>query len=230
LENDGLHSFNQLRFFLFILIVAGFIPDAWSQRKGDIGIFAGGSYYMGEVNPVRHFYRLSPDFGAIYRHNFNPRNSVRFHAIYGSLRGSDLDFTNNFQQSRGYSFQTSFLEVAANTEFNFFPYQYGKRKDRYTPYVTAGIGYDFVFDSEKKGTTDLVITYGAGFKFNVNRHISAGCEWSFRKTFNDHLDGINNPGTDNAVFYHNNDWYSIVGIFITYKFLSYLLECPAYEE
>jgi Domain of unknown function (DUF6089) len=230
LENGALHLYRHLRIFLFILILVFSFPDAWSQRKGDIGIFAGASYYMGEINPVRHFYKPSPDFGAIYRHNFNPRNSLRFHAIYGSLRGDDHDFTNDFQQARGYSFQTSFLELAANTEFNFFPYQYGKRKDRYTPYVTAGLGYNFVFSPERRGTTDLVITYGAGFKFNVNKHISAGCEWSFRKTFNDRLDGLVNPGTDNAVFYHNNDWYSIVGIFVTYKFLSYLLECPAYEE
>jgi len=185
---------------------------------------------MGEINPVLHFYKPSPDFGAIYRYNFNPRNSLRFHAIYGSLRGNDLDFTNDFQQTRGLNFQTSFLELAANTEFNFFPYQYGKRKDRYTPYVSAGLGYNFVFDSEKRGTTGLIITYGAGFKFNVSRHISAGFEWSFRKTFNDNLDGIANPYQDNPVFYHNNDWYSVVGIFITYKFLTYLLECPAYEE
>ena len=185
---------------------------------------------MGDVNPVRHFYKPSPDFGAIYRHNFNPRNSIRFHAIYGSLRGNDLDFTNDFQQNRAYSFQTSFVELAVNTEFNFFPYQYGKRKDRYTPYVTGGLGYNFLFEPEKKGTTDLVITFGAGFKFNVNRHISAGLEWSFRKTFNDYLDGLPNPPKDDAVFYHNNDWYSMFGIFVTYKFLSYLLECPAYEE
>jgi len=230
LENGALHSFSYLKIYFIIFILCYTFSDAWTQRKGDIGIFAGTSYYMGEINPVRHFYKPSPDFGAIYRHNFNPRNSIRFHAIYANLRGDDLDFTNDFQQARGYSFQTSLLELAANTEFNFFPYQYGKRKDRYTPYVTAGLGYNFVFSPDRRGTTDLIITYGAGFKLNVSRHISAGCEWSFRKTFNDRLDGLVNPGTDNTVFYHNNDWYSIVGIFVTYKFLTYLLECPAYEE
>jgi opacity protein-like surface antigen len=230
LENGALHLFNHLRFFFLILVLVCSFPDASSQRKGDIGIIGGASYYMGEINPVLHFYKPSPSLGALYRHNFNPRNAVRFHAIYGNLRGSDLDFTNDFQQARGLSFHTSFLELAAYTEFYFFPYQYGKRKDRYTPYMTAGLGYDFVFDPDKRGTTGLIMTYGAGFKFNVNKHISAGCEWSFRKTFNDRLDGIVNPGTDNAVFYHNNDWYSIVGIFVTYKFLNYLLECPAYDE
>jgi opacity protein-like surface antigen len=230
LEDGALHSFSHVKISLLILILACILPDAWSQRKGDIGIFGGASYYMGEINPVRHFYKPSPDFGAIYRYNFNQRNSLRFHAIYGSLRGDDLDFTNDFQQARALSFQTSFLELALNTEFNFLPYQHGKRKDRYTPYVTGGLGYNFVFSPDKRGTTDLVITYGAGFKFNVSKRISAGGEWSFRKTFNDRLDGVVNPGPDNTVFYHNNDWYSIVGIFVTYKFLTYLLECPAYEE
>lgn len=175
-------------------------------------------------------YKPSPDFGAIYRHNFNPRNSLRAHAVYGSLRGDDLDFTNDFQRNRALNFKTSFLELAVNTEFNFFPYETNRRKDRISPYVTAGLGYNFVFSSEKRGTTDLVITYGAGLKFNISKRLSAGGEWSFRKTFNDNLDGVVNLGTDDNVFYHNNDWYSIVGIFVTYKFLRYLMECPAYED
>jgi len=210
-------------------VLACILPDAWSQRKGDMGIFGGASYYMGEINPSRHMYKPLPAVGGFYRYNFNQRNSLRFHAIYGSLRGDDLDFTNDFQQARQWNFETSFLEFAVNTEFNFFPYQYGKRKDRITPYVTGGLGYNFVFSSANRGTTDLVLTYGAGLKFSVSKRISAGGEWSFRKTFNDYLDGHANPGPDNTVFYHNNDWYSIVGIFVTYKFLGYLLDCPAYE-
>ncbi len=230
MEGGALHWFSLLRISFLIFILSCVFSEAWSQRKADIGIFSGVSYYMGDINQERHMYKPSPDFGAIYRYNFNPRNSLRFHAIYGSLRGDDLDFTNDFQQFREASFNISFLELAVNTEFNFWPYQYGKRKDRCTPYATAGLGYNLIFPSENRGTTDLVVTYGAGFKFNVSKRISAGGEWSFRKTFNDNIDGVVNPGHDNNVFYHNNDWYSIVGIFVTYKFLSYLLECPAYEE
>jgi hypothetical protein len=185
---------------------------------------------MGEINPSRHMYKPSPTIGGLYRYNFNPRNSLRFHAVYGKLRGNDLDFTNDFQQDRALNFETPFVDLAINTEFNFFPYQYGLRKDRYTPYVTGGLGYNIVFSSEKKGTTGLTITYGAGFKGNISKRFSGGFEWSFRKTFNDRLDGIENPGQENTVFYHNNDWYSVVGIFVTFKFLSYLYECPAYDD
>lgn len=186
---------------------------------------------MGEINPSpRHLYKPSLAVGGIYRHNFNPRNSLRFNAIYGKLKGDDLDFTNDFQQQRAENFETPYLDLAVNTEFNFFPYQYGLRKDRYTPYVTGGLGYNFVFSSEKRETTGLTLTYGLGFKCNISKRLSGGCEWSFRKTFNDRIDGIENPGPENNVFYHNNDWYSIVGIFVTFKFLSYLYECPAYDD
>jgi opacity protein-like surface antigen len=233
LETEALHSKSLLRVVLFIFLLSFVCPESWSQRNADIGIFAGGSYYMGDLNPYRHMYKPLPAAGGIYRYNFNPRNSLRFHAVYGELRGGDsLDFTNNFQQNHAAeNFRTPYLDLAINTEFNFFPYQYGLRKDRFTPYVTAGLGYNFVFSSEKRGTTGLIFTYGAGFKGNVSKRISAGFEWSFRKTFNDRLDGVENPHSPegNALSYHNSDWYSIVGIFVTYKFLSYLYECPAYE-
>ena len=28
---------------------------------------------------------------------------------------------------------------------------------------------------------------------------------------------------------HNNDWYSFLGVFITYKFFNFAAECPAYK-
>lgn len=185
---------------------------------------------MGDINTIRHFYKPSPAFGAIYRHNFNPRNAIRFHALYGNIRGDDLDFKNDFQQDRGLNFSTSFVDLALNTEFNFLQYRPTKRKENYSPYVTGGIGYNLVFSPDARGSTAIVLTYGAGFKFNVSKRISSGIEWSFRKTFNDRLDGIENHGPSYNTFYHNNDWYSIVGIFVTYKFLRYLTECPAYDQ
>lgn len=140
-----------------------------------------------------------------------------------------MDFKNDFQQDRGLSFTTSFMDLALNAEFNFFQYRPTKRKDNYSPYVTGGIGYNLVFSPDVRGSTAVVLAYGAGFKFNVSKRVSSGIEWTFRKTFNDRLDGIENPGADYATFNHNNDWYSIVGIFVTYKFLKYLTECPAYD-
>jgi hypothetical protein len=38
-----------------------------------------------------------------------------------------------------------------------------------------------------------------------------------------------NTGYENNLFFHNKDWYSIVGVFITYKIFDWGLDCPAYE-
>lgn len=224
------HSYKQMRSILLILFLILIFPESNAQRKADLGIIGGGAYYMGEINMARHFYKPSPVYGAMARYNFNPRNSLRFHLMYGSLKGDDLDFNNDFQQARGANFKTTMLDMSLNMEFNFFPYETGRlRKEKYTPYATAGMGYSHVFDTEKQGSVALIFTGGAGFKMNVTKTISTGVEWSFRKTFNDLYDGIENPGPDYTTFYHNNDWYSTVGIFVTYKFLRYLYECPAYE-
>ncbi len=219
-----------MRSILLTFILSFTFGFTWSQRNGDVGIYSGISYYMGDINMTKHLYKPSPAFGAMYRHNFNPRNAIRFHTLYSSIRGDDMDFDNDLQQSRGMSFNTSFLDIALNTEFNFLEYRPTKRNDNYSPYMTGGIGYNLVFSPEARGVTSLVLTWGAGFKLNVSRRVSAGIEWTFRKTFNDRLDGIENHGPEYTTFYHNNDWYSIVGIFVTYKFLRYLSECPAYDQ
>jgi len=229
-EEGQVDFYKPMRSIFLIIFLILIFPASNAQRKTDLGIIGGAAYYMGEVNMVRHFYNPSPAFGAMARYNFNPRNSLRLHVLYGSIKGDDNDFNNDFQQARAASFKTSMLDMSLNMEFNFFPYETGKRrKDKYTPYATAGMGYNHVFDPDRQGSIALIFTGGAGFKMNVTRTISTGVEWSFRKTFNDQLDGLENPGPDYTRFYHNNDWYSIVGIFVTYKFLRYLYECPAYE-
>ena len=60
-----------------------------------------------------------------------------------------------------------------------------------------------------------------------------GAEWGFRKTFNDLLDGWSPAGQslvpENVKsFLHNNDWYSIVGIFASYKIFYERGKCEAY--
>ena len=64
---------------------------------------------------------------------------------------------------------------------------------------------------------------------NVAKRVTAGAEWSFRKSFNDRIDGLENPSGVHSVI-HNNDWYSFMGIFITYKFFNFAGDCPAYKK
>ena len=220
---------------IFLLVFPSKLITA--QRKSDIGLIGGVSYYMGDINHSQHFYSPSPAGGIIYRYNLNPRHSLRFSGAYTSLKGNDYDFEDAFQQWRGHSFKTSIIDLAITTEFNFMDYKTTSlRKNRYSPYVSAGLGYASVLsssiessrDSRAKSSTTIIL--GVGFKYNLARRWGIGAEWTFRKTLNDLLDAEENIGTDNGVFFHNNDWYSIVGLFITYKIYNWREDCPAAYE
>ncbi len=196
---------------------------------------------MGDINHYRHFYAPSPAGGILYRYNLNLRHSFRFTGIYTILKGNDSDFEDAFQQWRDHSFRTSIIDLGISTEFNFRDYQTTRlRKDRYSPYVSAGIGFASVFASHIEARSSTLasnaraesaafITFGGGFKYNISRRVSIGGEWTFRKTLSDLLDGRENIGSEEGVFFHNNDWYSIIGFFLTYKIFNWREDCPAYD-
>ncbi|HEC42023.1 MAG TPA: hypothetical protein ENI20_04265 [Bacteroides sp.] len=211
--------------FIFLLLFFGTKLSS-AQRKSDIGLIGGTAYYLGDVNHTIHFNSLSPAGGFIFRYNFNPRNSIRFNAVYATLKGDPADFDQPFPGSPGLAFKTGLVDVGISTEFNFMPYKAAKlRKERYTPYVSGGISYTILFS----GGYSPGINFAGGFKYNITTRMSGGIEWSFHKTFSDELDGVQNIGYENNVFFHNKDWYSIVGIFVTYKIFDWGIDCAAYE-
>ena len=181
---------------------------------------------MGDVNHSRHFYSPSPGGGLIIRYNFNQRNSIRFNASYAIVKGNPGDFNQPYPNTPADEFKTDLVDLGLTTEFNFMPYETTRiRKNRYTPYVTGSIGYTIILG----GSYSPAFSFGGGFKYNVTRKISTGAEWPFHKTFSDELDGLHNDGVENNLFFHNKDWFSIVGVFITYKIFDWGLDCPAYE-
>jgi hypothetical protein len=202
-----------------------------AQRRFDLGIFSGGSYYLGDINQSRHIYAPSVAIGGFYRYNINPRYSIRGNVYYGGLKGNPLDFDNVFYEWREEDpFKSSILDVTLQFEFNFLPYTTIAKKWEYSPYVSGGIGFSFI-NSASASKYDVAIPFGVGFKVNISGKLSAGMEWSFRKTFNDDLDGLENwNAPDYRFVLHNYDWYSFTGIFVTYKIFTYRYDCPAYWD
>lgn len=217
-----------------LIIVVLLCPCIWvaAQRNANLGIIGGIAYYMGDINPGRHFYNPSPAIGAIYRVNINPRFAIRANAYYTTVSGSDSDFPDLLHPDRPYdvTFSTSLLDLNLQTEFNFLPFTPNVGKFNYTPYVSAGLGFTMAMaGGDGTGAQHhLTFPFGIGAKLNISRRISTGIEWSFRKAFSDLIDGQENPtGVQSPV--HNNDWYSYLGVFITYKFLNFAADCPAYD-
>ena len=209
-----------------------FMPAmAVAQRDANIGVFAGTSYYMGDINPNRHFYRPALSFGFLYRYNINSRYAIRANAYVANLSGNDLDFPGRLNPDRPVSpanFQTTLLDIALQAEFNFLPFTPNLGAWEYTPYISGGLATSMIVASDVDAVNTLALPLGIGVKMNVTTRLSVGAEWSFRKTFNDHIDGIENP-SQRVTWIHNNDWYSFMGVFITYKFFNFASDCPAYQ-
>ena len=210
------------------------------QPNMDGGVFAGTSYYLGDINPRMQFYNPSLSLGALIKHNFTEHHCLRINLFYGKLKGDDRDFKNDYQQMRGASFSTSILDFQVGYEFNFLSYIVNRWKKGHTPYIFAGIGYSFVLSTttapvisaDNPGAKGHVtIPFGIGYKYRITKKIGIGCEWGLRKTFTDDLDGVLNPGPDGSYSsVHNNDWYSFAGFFVTFSIFEKPLPCPAYGQ
>jgi len=216
------------RYFWAILLFVFIIPLS-AQRNSDYGVFGGVSHYMGDINPEKFLYKPAPAFGLIYRYNFHPRHALRTSLMYGSVSANDLDFSNNFQQTRAESFQASIFEWAVQFEFNFLPYTTTGRWWDYSPYFAVGAGLSF--SNTPTFNYIPVIPLSVGFKVNIYKNTGLEVEYGFRKTFYDNFDGlIDNIDDDHHTWTHNNDWYMFAGVTFTWKMFHNLMSCPAYDD
>ncbi len=216
-------------FTLMISILTTFNLSA--QKNSDIGVFAGTSYYMGDLNPSVHYSLPAFAIGPIYRYNFNPRNSLRAHGFYHGLAGSYSDYIGYNSDNVTPEFASKFVDLGLDFEFNWKPYKTAYRKTKSSPYIFGGIGYGFSLQLSEGINGYLTMPFGVGYKLNLGRWTSAGVEMSARKTFTDRIDGISNLELANRfVPFGNRDWYFFTGVFVTYKIFKFWDTCPAYDQ
>lgn len=201
---------------------------AFSQRSADYGASVGMVTYLGDGNPLNVLYKPGPAAQFFYRYNFNPRQAVRANFMTGYLTplGAPLG------------------ELGATYEFNFFPYStFRSRNVDYTPYIAAGAAFSAVYnqvnlsDGTKSFHPFFSIPFSAGIKVNVGNQVGLEFEYGFRKTFYDKFDGQyeimtsgDSPVPVDQSWIHNNDWYSFMGISVTWKMYNKLAGCPAFAE
>jgi hypothetical protein len=197
----------RILFFLCIMISSLALR---AQKSDEIGIMLGGSYYIGDLNPTKHFSSLTrPAGGIVYRHNFNMRFAVAGNAYFGSVQGIDARSSSFEQQQRNLSFRSNIYEFAARGEFNFIEYKIGSDKYQFTPFMFLGVG---VFNFNPKASfgnqwvalqplhtegqakayskVQLAIPFGAGVRINLAKRIGLLAEWGMRKTFTDYIDDV----------------------------------------
>lgn len=198
------------------LILMVFSVSLHAQKTLEIGLFGGGSYYLGEMNPGIPFVNTQLAFGALARFNINDRTALKLSYSRGGIKGVDSQPLRVVPQD--YSFSSVVNDISFVGEFNWWDYFTGSKRTYFTPYIFAGLAYYFS-DLE----SGISIPFGFGFKYSISDRIGLGFEWGMRKTFSDYLDGVNatdyqtgldTGGSDNTSTW---DWYNFTGVTLTYK-------------
>ncbi|TGE05278.1 DUF6089 family protein [Hymenobacter fodinae] len=164
-----------------------------------------------------------PNLGLSFTRRFAPRISVRAALAYGRITGDDSkaadqnDSDAKFRFNRNMNFRNDILELSAVGIFDLIENRnnYLKRPD-FVPYLFGGVG---VIHHNPKGLneagnyvalqplktegqasgyslTQIVIPFGAGARYKLNRSFDIGLELGFRKTFTDYLDDVSGNYTD----------------------------------
>jgi hypothetical protein len=201
-------------FFLFSLTGSA---QHKHKKSAEIGVFLGGSYYIGDLNPTVHFGpQTKPAGGVVFRYNLNTRLSARANAFFGTIQADDALAKSAGQEQRNLDFKSPITELSAQLEFNFLDYAIGNEKKKFSPYIFLGLGM-FKFNPEANRNNTWVplqplgtegqgldggasrkkykllqvsIPFGVGIKTNLSKNIGLSIEWGMRKTFTDYLDDV----------------------------------------
>jgi outer membrane protein W len=213
---------------IFIPFICFFTFGSIHAQIHEIGIFLGGSNFIGDVGSTTYIAPNEPVFGILYKWNKSPRHAYRFSYTQSQISENDNDSNDPGRYNRGYSFTNDIKELSAGLEFNFFDFNLHDERQKFTPYIYTGISY-FMYDNlyidsgetkkdDTKSTIAIPITLG--FKTNFARNFVLGLETGARYTFTDNIDGSNSSVSSLSKFgnLNNNDWYVFTGITLTYTF------------
>ena len=94
------------------------------ERSKELSISVGTAYYIGEINPSKHFgTKEKLALGIAIRNNLNKRWAIRTGLTYGNIEAFDSDSKDAWQQNRNLNFRNRFFEGSVIAELNFFNYQ-----------------------------------------------------------------------------------------------------------
>lgn len=202
---------NKFLTLVFTLTVFMYLPlSSSAQKTMEVGVFGGGSYYLGDINPALHFNQIQLAYGGVVRYNLNDRWAVKASYYHGKLKGDDTK--TNAIANRELNFTSPVNDISVVAEFSWFQYFTGSKRSYFTPYIFAGISY-FTFKPQNFDGVDLkpigtegqntgfdgrspyslnsfAFPFGFGLKYSLNKRIGLAFEWGMRKTFTDYIDDV----------------------------------------
>ena len=222
-----MHAIFELMKKIFYLLVCILSFAKTQSQIHEVGVFMGGSNYIGDVGSTTYIAPKEAAVGFLYKWNKSPRHSYRFSYTKSNLTANDKNAQDGGRISRGYDFATDIQELSAGLEFNFFKFNLHESSRQITPYVASGVNYIFAnYDLNNSNTglqangrvasrNSLAIPMIVGIKSNITSHLVLALETGARYTFTDNIDGSFNQNFGNI---NNNDWYVFTGVSLTYTF------------
>ena len=194
--------------FLLVILVLLLFHSARAQDL-EVGFTSGGCYYLGDLNPGKHFLNTRAAFGIVARYTIDTRWALKLSAIHGSVKGRSS--SSGFLPDRELSFSSTVGDIAAVVEFNFRPFFTGSIMNGISPYIYAGFSVFFYnpvsngislrqmgtegqnvgyLGRKPYGSTNYSIPFGLGAKFSLTRLLAMQIYWEMHKTFTDYLDDV----------------------------------------
>src|SRR5690554_7867720 len=107
---------------VFVVLCCFFIGNSVFGQINEIGIFAGGSNFVGDVGKENYIDPNSAALGLIYKWNKSTRHAWRFSVMHSSLKIDDAKATSTARRQRDYALENKVTEISAGLEFNFFEF------------------------------------------------------------------------------------------------------------
>lgn len=217
---------NRLIFSFLLLITA-----TASAQIHEIGVFVGGSNFIGDVGETSYIKPNEYAIGLIYKWNRSTRHSWRASATIAKITGDDDRSDITSRQVRNYDFENTVKEVSLGLEFNFFEFDLHQLERQITPYVFLGLAYtnyeSLYYPTPNNPVKDsdngvLSFPFALGVKSSLTKNLIIGFEIAPRYTLADDIDGSSSKNNDLKQFsfgnINSNDWYVFTGFNLTYTF------------
>lgn len=219
-----------MRHFIILVLII-FSINLSSSQINEIGVFVGGSNFIGDVGATDYISPNQLAFGGIYKWNRSKRHAYRASLIFSELEGVDVNSDDPRRIQRGYEFSSKIVEASLGIELTFIDYNLHSGVKLGTPYLYSGITIanhdnhyflNGVQTSENTSSWAYGIPMVLGYKSNFLGNIILAIEVGARVTFSDELDGSIPDSKFRQQFrfgnINNNDWYMFSGITLTYTF------------
>lgn len=218
---------------LTLLILAALTTSvgAFAQEeeyKFDLGVGAGMSGYLGDVNTSNIFRRPGFTGQISFRYLPDVRWAIRGVFTASTIKGNTADTDMVLPHGEHFSFTSGVYDLGARAEFNFFPYGIGetfKRLKRWTPYMAAGLGCSVMSPGSGSSFAALSIPLAFGLKFKIKPRLNLGAEFCMTYLLGDKADGLADLYQIKSSFLKNNDWHSNLTLSISYEFGKRCVTC-----